>query len=151
MFVTLDFSNLHERECEGEDHPDDSDSDFETWSPKDAPTGEQCLLGEKVVYIRRKADAKCYFSSEYEPQPSELHSCACTDEDYTWFASYGAQTLEKHYPLAVDVLSCAFYNLAHAHSGRVCAMRFLLSYLCRRDLCGRVCVFPVSGFCAVVS
>jgi len=79
----LDFSNLHERECEGEDHPDDSDSDFETWSPKDAPTGEQCLLGEKVVYIRRKADAKCYFSSEYEPQPSELHSCACTDEDYT--------------------------------------------------------------------
>jgi len=33
VVVSLDFSTLQERICQGIDRPDDEDSDYELWSP----------------------------------------------------------------------------------------------------------------------
>ena len=63
----IDFSSLHEPQCKGADRPGEADSDFEKWTPNDGRHGsESCLMGEKMVFVRRKQDAKCYNGEEHE-------------------------------------------------------------------------------------
>lgn len=45
VIVLIDFSQLHPRTCEGYDHPDMNDSDYETWVPHNTANG--CLLGKQ--------------------------------------------------------------------------------------------------------
>ncbi|CAI2174094.1 5724_t:CDS:10 [Funneliformis geosporum] len=60
----LDFSNLFDRNC--------NDNDFETWVARNLETGPDCLMGKKSSYRRRKKDANCFVSSEFEkPAPIE--------------------------------------------------------------------------------
>jgi hypothetical protein len=42
----MDFSQMHQRQCQGADKPDTPNSDFETWYSADTKSGS-CLLGQK--------------------------------------------------------------------------------------------------------
>jgi hypothetical protein len=78
--VTLDFSTLRDSGCQHEDNPNDPLSDYELWTPK-TPDGEQgCLLGQKLTYVRRKANVKCFnLDADLERDPV---NCTCAREDY---------------------------------------------------------------------
>lgn len=80
IVIHLDFSELHERDCQGHDHPDSEDSDYETWTPH-TYSNEKCLMGRKVQYIRRKRDAECLNGLSFDEKTYE-EPCSCTDEDW---------------------------------------------------------------------
>jgi hypothetical protein len=63
----FDFDNVHLRDC--------TDADFEQWSPG------TCLLGEHVVWSRRKPSAQCHNPTEHRVSKLET-PCECTDSDY---------------------------------------------------------------------
>ncbi|CAG8513439.1 13693_t:CDS:10 [Funneliformis mosseae] len=70
----LDFSNLFDRNC--------NDNDFENWVARNLDTGPDCLMGKRSSYRRRKKDANCFVSNEFEkPIPNE-DLCPCTEEDF---------------------------------------------------------------------
>ena len=79
--VGLDFSSLHEPECRNPTTPDTEQSDYETWSPSGGISGHNCLLGLKTIYVRRKREATCFNSQEFE-RSKIIEICHCTDEDY---------------------------------------------------------------------
>ncbi len=58
MVITVDFSNLHERECV-HDKGNPEESDYEEWQPH--TTSENgCLDGRKVIYVRKKCERPCF-------------------------------------------------------------------------------------------
>jgi hypothetical protein len=81
VILGLDFSSLHEPQCRNPDSPNTDDSDYETWSPNDGRAGHECLLGKKVVYVRRKRQAECFNGLTFE-RKTDVKFCDCTDEDY---------------------------------------------------------------------
>ncbi len=81
VLVHLDFSNLHMRSCKGLDNVGSSDSDYEFWSPSDGRIGDQCFLGHKVQYTRRKRKSQCFNGVRIE-KPKQIGDCACVDLDY---------------------------------------------------------------------
>jgi hypothetical protein len=85
--IGLDFSSLHEPQCRNPDNPDSSDSDYEKWTPNDGRAGKDCLLGRKVIYIRRKRDAACYNGQQFERKIT-VENCQCSDEDYECDVDY---------------------------------------------------------------
>jgi len=52
----LDFTKLHDRECWGSWDPTMPESDFDVWAPEFLEQ-EECLLGKRIKYVRRKIDA----------------------------------------------------------------------------------------------
>ena len=81
LTIALDFSSLHEPQCRNPDQPGTETSDYEAWSPNDGRAGHECLLGKKVIYIRRKREAECFNGQDFE-RKSVVEHCNCTDEDY---------------------------------------------------------------------
>ena len=78
---SLNFQQLHQRACAGDDKPGEAGSDFELWSPYDGRHGQNCLLGRKISYIRRKRDSECYNGVRFESY-MDVNNCECTEEDY---------------------------------------------------------------------
>jgi len=78
---TVDFSGVSKRQCVGADRPYDANSDFEYWSPYDGRQEQDCILGRKITYVRRKRDSECYTGTEYNLNKS-IENCKCTEEDY---------------------------------------------------------------------
>jgi len=76
----LDFSKLNQRRCEGED-PKSANADFEYWSPYGGKDGQECVLGRKIWYTRKKRDKECYIGSEFLLLP-DSENCECTEADY---------------------------------------------------------------------
>eukprot|EP00732_Lithocolla_globosa_P001827 Lithocolla_globosa_v1_NODE_1017_length_2950_cov_54.732735.p1 type:complete len:965 gc:universal NODE_1017_length_2950_cov_54.732735:40-2934(+) len=71
--ITIDFEQLHPRECD--------DDDFELWS-MEREFGV-CVNGRKVYYQRRKASSLCYIGREYDPPiVDNSEHCYCTPDDY---------------------------------------------------------------------
>jgi hypothetical protein len=81
IVVGIDFSTLHEPQCRNPDSPNTENSDYETWTPNDGRAGKECLLGKKIVYVRRKREAECYNGLTFE-RKTEVKYCDCSDEDY---------------------------------------------------------------------
>lgn len=79
--VALDFSSLHEPQCQGMEDPDGRNSDYELWTPNDGRAGSKCLMGRTVSYVRRKQDAECYNGAEFE-RSNFKEPCTCTEDDY---------------------------------------------------------------------
>lgn len=52
VIITIDFSNLHTRECEGVDKAGSLESDYEEWTPN-GKINPDCLMGKKVVIIQK--------------------------------------------------------------------------------------------------
>ncbi|GIX64149.1 sortilin [Babesia caballi] len=76
----LDFSALGQPLCKGIWSIDSSSSDYETWHPTD-PHGNQCLLGRKMAYKRRKQASECFNGKEFKATV-EREVCSCTPDDY---------------------------------------------------------------------
>jgi hypothetical protein len=81
VVIGVDFSSLHEPQCRNPDNPDAADSDYEKWTPNDGIAGHECLLGRKVIYIRRKREAQCYNGLDFE-RKTIVENCSCTEEDF---------------------------------------------------------------------
>jgi hypothetical protein len=79
--IGLDFSSLHEPQCRNPDQPGTETSDYEAWTPNDGRTGHECLLGKKVIYIRRKREAECFNGMDFE-RKSVVEFCNCLSDDY---------------------------------------------------------------------
>ncbi|KAL4250701.1 Vacuolar protein sorting/targeting protein 10 [Abortiporus biennis] len=73
VVIFLDFSKTRKRKC-GKD-------DFERWWARSA-TNEQCLMGHKQWYNRRKIDVDCYVGGKSLDPVEHEENCPCTDEDY---------------------------------------------------------------------
>lgn len=46
--------------------------------------GMNCLMGETVVYERRKQMSECFVGEEYF-RPKSSQPCSCTEEDFEWY------------------------------------------------------------------
>ena len=44
----------------------------------------ECLLGQYSTYTRRKQEANCINSADYEVKTNPI-PCDCTREDYEWY------------------------------------------------------------------
>ena len=79
----FDFNSLNLPACQ---QTNDEKSDFEMWIPSNYDMN-QCLLGKKSTYQRRKQTAKC-FNGEYFDRLVTLYYCECTREDFTCDKGY---------------------------------------------------------------
>eukprot|EP01120_Amphizonella_sp_Union-15-10_P011949 TRINITY_DN520_c0_g1_i1.p1 TRINITY_DN520_c0_g1~~TRINITY_DN520_c0_g1_i1.p1 ORF type:complete len:567 (-),score=86.59 TRINITY_DN520_c0_g1_i1:32-1732(-) len=55
------------------------ESDYEVWIP--SFKGRECLLGQKVAYLRKKQDSLCYYGDEHETR-TVLSNCSCAIDDF---------------------------------------------------------------------
>eukprot|EP00026_Physarum_polycephalum_P002988 Phypoly_transcript_02997.p1 GENE.Phypoly_transcript_02997~~Phypoly_transcript_02997.p1 ORF type:complete len:738 (+),score=114.01 Phypoly_transcript_02997:65-2278(+) len=70
----LDFSGLNLPLCQ--------DADYENWSPSnDDNVNSNCFMGSKLVYKRRRQDAKCYNDRDTD-HVIQSTPCPCAWEDY---------------------------------------------------------------------
>ena len=99
IMVSIDFTSLHERSCEGADRPEDENSDYETWSPNGA-ISSHCLMGHQTTYVRRKRDALCYNNEEFDRWYS-YKNCECTEED--WECDLGYERKDNTGPCILTV------------------------------------------------
>lgn len=79
VVIGMNFSSLHVTQCRNPDEPDTANSDYEKWIP--GRTGHECILGKKIIYVRRKREAECYNGLSFEKK-SIIQFCDCVDEDY---------------------------------------------------------------------
>ena len=56
--------------------------DYKEWSPSES-SKVNCLLGQKIVYHRRRAHAVCFNGEDFERKIS-IQNCTCTELDYEW-------------------------------------------------------------------
>ena len=87
IVVTLNFEEVHQRNCNGLSNPDSKDSDYEYWSPNDGRHGTAWFLGRKVSYVRRKMDSAWYNGMNYEQQQF-VDNCEWTRLDFEWDNGY---------------------------------------------------------------
>ncbi|KAF9130105.1 vacuolar protein sorting/targeting protein PEP1 [Mortierella sp. GBA39] len=78
IISTLDFSGR--RECVMDKGNKDK-SDFEKWSPFDGED-DRCILGQDIVYWRRKADRPCRVNDDDGKPDMEQTNCKCTKKDF---------------------------------------------------------------------
>ena len=83
----MDFTEIHQPQCNGASSPDTDSSDYETWSPYDGRHGDKCFLGKKITYVRRKRDRQCYNGEETEMILYQ-ENCPCTEMDFECDAGY---------------------------------------------------------------
>ncbi|PWY66346.1 vacuolar protein sorting/targeting protein 10 [Aspergillus heteromorphus CBS 117.55] len=75
VVYSIDFSGLHERQCE--------ENDFEMWPARLDKNGEpDCLMGHTQLFRRRKANADCFVDKEFKDPQAILKPCSCTAEDF---------------------------------------------------------------------
>ncbi|XP_048746198.1 VPS10 domain-containing receptor SorCS1-like isoform X2 [Ostrea edulis] len=69
QMVQLNFTDVFTRKC--------SDVDYQIWTVFE----KGCILGRKMQYHRRSAEAKCYNGRDYK-RPTISSTCLCSNEDY---------------------------------------------------------------------
>ena len=76
VVVPIDFSGLLPRICQntGKD-----DSDYLEWSPHNKKS--ECIMGQKLVYLRRKHSSECFNPHRLQLVRREK-ICECTKEDW---------------------------------------------------------------------
>jgi len=71
VFVSVDFTDVFDRDCNA--------SDYESWSPTNEH--DNCLVGYKTNYLRRKRESICLNGMDHDIIISK-EPCNCTYEDY---------------------------------------------------------------------
>jgi len=80
VVLSIDFVPIHQRWCKHQDKPQLEESDYELWTPN-GKISPHCLLGHKTTYVRRKREAQCFNSEEWD-RWFFFELCECTEEDY---------------------------------------------------------------------
>ncbi|KAK3746724.1 hypothetical protein QZH41_018763 [Actinostola sp. cb2023] len=75
LSVKLNLSSVFTRKC------NKSEQDYTTWTPNDERMTGKCLMGESMLYERRRANVSCFNGEEYEREISNA-SCNCSMEDF---------------------------------------------------------------------
>jgi len=76
--IALDFNGFNKKPCIKGSEIGNEDSDYELWSPWHS---KHCLLGERTVFVKRKAERDCVNGMEFE-RLYQTETCACTEEDW---------------------------------------------------------------------
>eukprot|EP01111_Echinosteliopsis_oligospora_P008053 TRINITY_DN2346_c0_g1_i2.p1 TRINITY_DN2346_c0_g1~~TRINITY_DN2346_c0_g1_i2.p1 ORF type:complete len:747 (-),score=203.44 TRINITY_DN2346_c0_g1_i2:58-2298(-) len=93
VVIGIDFSGVYEATC--------TEDDYEEWSPYDGRANQQqCLLGQNVVYSRKKQTAQCFNDRQTEHLLSQS-ICECTYED--WECDFGYQSTFNNIPGTQEV------------------------------------------------
>ena len=71
---TFDFTGVYDRKCE--------EGDFDEWTAPDADGKDNCVMGHKQIYTRRKKDVKCLVGKNFKEAIPKLEACTCTHKDY---------------------------------------------------------------------
>ncbi len=87
VVIAVDFTLLHKPQCRNPMYPNTSSSDYETWTPNDGRMGHDCILGKKLIYVRRKRDVECFNGEDLEKK-TVVEKCNCTDDDYECDVEY---------------------------------------------------------------
>ena len=104
-YVYLDFNNTESRTCIGWDDPRVPNSDYEVWSPSDLD-GDGCLLGSKIIYARKKPQARCWIAHSNPPQVLQEVHCQCFRQDYMCDYCFAPKIDDP----STCVLDCPNYN-----------------------------------------
>lgn len=73
LSVKLNFTTVLNQKCQQEN--------YTRWSPNDERVGFQCLLGQHIVYQRRKSGDCCFNGEEYEREIN-VTACTCKTDDF---------------------------------------------------------------------
>ncbi|XP_065883529.1 uncharacterized protein [Dysidea avara] len=73
IVININTSRLNLTNC--------GDNDYTTWIPTDGRLGDRCVLGERIVYRKRKPGRCCHTGSDYW-NPISVSTCQCSIEDY---------------------------------------------------------------------
>jgi len=79
IIVHMDFSAMQPT-CQNPQNAGKPGSDYELWSPV-GNGGDDCQLGRKTVYTRKKQDVDCFNPNNYVAL-SSVAQCDCKREDY---------------------------------------------------------------------
>ena len=75
LILGLNFEEVMDRKC--------GDGDFENWYARVDESGRPtCVMGQKQMYRRRKADSHCFIGKEFKDPVPRFEPCKCTDADY---------------------------------------------------------------------
>lgn len=94
IVVGLNFSTLSIPQCKNPDQPDTPESDYEKWSPNDGRAGHECLMGQKITYIRRKRETECFNGLQFERRVIN-EKCTCTEHDYECDIGYARNDIDQ--------------------------------------------------------
>lgn len=72
--VFLDFAAIRKRQC--------GQADLEKWYAR--PTGQECLMGHKQWYMRKKLNADCYVGNKFTDPVGQEDNCPCSAIDFEW-------------------------------------------------------------------
>jgi hypothetical protein len=101
--ISLDFNDMHERQCKEED--------LEDWFARVDDDGKPtCLMGHTQSYQRRKADADCFINVEWKDPVPVTKPCTCTDADfecdYNYVRSADGKKCERKGAMVVPEGAC---------------------------------------------
>ncbi|CAH1785148.1 unnamed protein product [Owenia fusiformis] len=101
VIVKVDFSSILSLKC--------TDNDYTTWTPYDE-AGHECILGQKIIYERRKQRSVCYNGRDYV-RPTNKSVCECVSEDFECDYGYtrasgGMCKVEKWFNASVPIAEC---------------------------------------------
>ena len=79
LTIQIDFSQVLTTACK--------ESDFVWWEPPHPQLQDQCMLGHKLSYYRRKPKSQCLIGKQWEDDKptsvkKKLSNCACSRNDY---------------------------------------------------------------------
>ncbi|XP_041368197.1 VPS10 domain-containing receptor SorCS3-like [Gigantopelta aegis] len=75
ILVKLNFGSILKKQC-------DNSADYIKWKPTDQLShGVSCILGQEIVYERKKSKSLCFNGQDYE-RPVKTSPCPCRKEDF---------------------------------------------------------------------
>ncbi|GAA5980381.1 hypothetical protein JCM11641_001783 [Rhodosporidiobolus odoratus] len=75
VVVHIDFEKLGKRKC-------NEKGDMERWYARKIGGREDCLMGHKQWYLRRKPDADCVIADKWNDPVGQEENCPCEEDDY---------------------------------------------------------------------
>ncbi|KAG4303712.1 hypothetical protein PCK1_000230 [Pneumocystis canis] len=82
--ISIDLSKIYTRKCIlNKIYPERSD--FEKWYHYNQNGNEECFMGTKQYFFRKKNDKKCYVEESNTELQGIEENCPCSDQDYEWY------------------------------------------------------------------
>ncbi|KAG5439798.1 hypothetical protein PCANB_000080 [Pneumocystis canis] len=109
--ISIDLSKIYTRKCIlNKIYPERSD--FEKWYHYNQNGNEECFMGTKQYFFRKKNDKKCYVEESNTELQGIEENCPCSDQDYECdfnFMYYNNKCIE-HIPHEIPQNECKSSN-----------------------------------------
>ncbi len=113
MVYHVDFSRVFDKECT---FKEDGSGDYEKWYP----TANDCVMGEKVFYWRRKQSSNCAIPKTMSIEAKIEKTCECSDTDFECDVGFWRNAERKCVPsdgLSDEPIGCASGTEYQSKSG----------------------------------